>query len=47
MRFWIRTTSRPQRLRIKSEAITKVKGAFDKKGIKIPFPHREIIQLDK
>jgi small conductance mechanosensitive channel len=47
VRFWVRRMDRSETLKLKSEVITRVKKAFDDKGVKIPFPHLELIEGKK
>ena len=46
IRLWASTPDQPDYLRVRSEAITKIKAAYDKAGIQIPFPIRTI-QFEK
>ncbi|MFB6105788.1 MAG: mechanosensitive ion channel family protein [Halobacteriaceae archaeon] len=42
LRFWIDNPSARRKWRAKSAVVRAVKGAFDREGIKIPFPQREL-----
>ncbi|MFB6134221.1 MAG: mechanosensitive ion channel family protein [Halanaeroarchaeum sp.] len=42
IRFWIDKPSARRRARVTSAAIRAIKEAFDREGIKIPFPQREL-----
>lgn len=42
LRIWAATPEQPDYLRVRSEAITRIKMAFDKAGIVIPFPVRTL-----
>jgi len=46
LRFWVDGSASITALDVKSEAIIKIKEAFDKHGIDIPFPITTIIQDD-
>ena len=41
-RFWIDSTNALEKLKAKSDAIIKIKQAFDKENISIPFPMRTL-----
>ncbi len=43
LRFWIDKPSSRRRWRAKTAVISAVKSAFDREGIKIPFPQRELM----
>lgn len=43
LRFWVDAQENLTSLKVKSEGITKIKEAFDKNDINIPFPIRTII----
>lgn len=43
IRFWIDKPSSRRRWRAKTAVIASVKSAFDREGIKIPFPQRELM----
>ncbi|KAB1196020.1 MULTISPECIES: mechanosensitive ion channel family protein [Haloferax] len=45
--FWITNPSAPRRMRAKAEVLRKVKLAFDREGIKIPFPQRELLAREE
>ncbi|KAB1188205.1 MULTISPECIES: mechanosensitive ion channel family protein [Haloferax] len=45
--FWITNPSAPRRMRAKAEALRSVKTAFDREGIKIPFPQRELLAREE
>lgn len=45
-RFWVDSKNALEKLKAKSNAIVKIKQAFDQKGITIPFPMRTIEFLD-
>jgi len=42
LRIWVSTPEQVEYLRVQSEAITKIKQAYDKEGIVIPFPIRTL-----
>ncbi|MBB1286056.1 mechanosensitive ion channel [Flavisolibacter sp. BT320] len=42
IRIWVATPEQPEYLRVRSEAIQKIKQAFDETGITIPFPIRTL-----
>ncbi|MFB6083455.1 MAG: mechanosensitive ion channel family protein [Halorientalis sp.] len=42
MRFWIENPTPPKRWRTQAEVVERVKTAFDREGIEIPFPQREL-----
>jgi small conductance mechanosensitive channel len=42
IRFWIVTADQPEYLKVGSDAIMKIKAAYDKNGISIPFPIRTL-----
>jgi small conductance mechanosensitive channel len=42
LRIWAATPEQPDYLRVRSEAIQKIKQAFDNAGIVIPFPIRTL-----
>lgn len=42
LRIWVSTPEQPDYLRVRSEAIQKIKQAYDKAGITIPFPIRTL-----
>jgi small-conductance mechanosensitive channel len=42
MRFWIEHPTPPKRWRAQAEVIERVKAAFDREGISIPYPQREL-----
>ncbi|MFW5924053.1 MAG: mechanosensitive ion channel family protein [archaeon] len=43
LRFWIDKPSARRRARARSAAVRAVKSAFEREGIKIPFPQRELM----
>jgi small-conductance mechanosensitive channel len=45
--FWITNPSAPRRMRAKAEVLRNVKLAFDREGIKIPFPQRELLAREE
>ncbi|KAB1194011.1 mechanosensitive ion channel [Haloferax sp. MBLA0076] len=45
--FWITNPSAPRRMRAKAEVLRNVKTAFDREGIKIPFPQRELLAREE
>lgn len=42
VRFWIPFKTEPDYLRARSEAVTRIKRAFDEQGVTIPFPIRTL-----
>jgi small conductance mechanosensitive channel len=42
LRLWAATPEQPDYLRVRSEAIMKIKQAYDRAGIMIPFPIRTL-----
>jgi small-conductance mechanosensitive channel len=42
LRIWVASPEQPDYLRVRSEAIQKIKKAFDESGITIPFPIRTL-----
>lgn len=42
LRIWVATPEQPDYLRVRSEAIQKIKQAYDETGITIPFPIRTL-----
>ncbi|WP_424018103.1 mechanosensitive ion channel family protein [Halorientalis pallida] len=42
MRFWIEHPTPPKRWRAQAQVVERVKAAFDREGIKIPYPQREL-----
>jgi small conductance mechanosensitive channel len=42
VRIWAATPEQPDFLRVRSEAVTRIKKAFDEAGITIPFPIRTL-----
>jgi len=42
MRFWIEQPTPPKRWRAHAEVVRQVKTAFEREGIKIPYPQREL-----
>lgn len=42
IRLWAATPEQPDYLRVRSEAVTRIKKAFDEAGITIPFPIRTL-----
>ena len=45
IRFWVNATEKITKLQVVSEAIVRIKKAFDKNNINIPFPIRTL-QMD-
>ncbi|ELZ82979.1 small conductance mechanosensitive ion channel (MscS) family transporter [Haloferax elongans ATCC BAA-1513] len=45
--FWITNPSAPRRMRAKAEVLRGVKTAFDREGIKIPYPQRELLAREE
>jgi small conductance mechanosensitive channel len=46
-RFWVDSKNALEKLKAKSDAIIKIKQAFDKENISIPFPMRTLEFVDK
>jgi small-conductance mechanosensitive channel len=42
MRFWIEQPTPPKRWRTQAEVVERVKAAFDREGVTIPYPQREL-----
>ena len=42
VRLWVATPDQPEYLRVKSEAVMRIKKAYDEAGITIPFPIRTL-----
>jgi small-conductance mechanosensitive channel len=42
MQFWIEHPTPPKRWRTQAEVVERVKAAFDREGISIPYPQREL-----
>ncbi|RDZ44042.1 mechanosensitive ion channel family protein [Haloferax sp. Atlit-10N] len=47
LRFWITNPSAPRRAQAKAEVLRSVKLAFDREGIKIPYPQRELLAREE
>ncbi|ELK49843.1 small conductance mechanosensitive ion channel (MscS) family transporter, partial [Haloferax sp. BAB-2207] len=47
LRFWITSPSAPRRAQAKAEVLRSVKLAFDREGIKIPYPQRELLAREE
>ncbi|MCO8266816.1 mechanosensitive ion channel family protein [Haloferax sp. AB510] len=47
LRFWITNPSAPRRAQAKAEVLRNVKLAFDREGIKIPYPQRELLAREE
>ncbi|WP_396612355.1 mechanosensitive ion channel family protein [Haloferax sp. S1W] len=45
--FWITNPSAPRRMRAKAEVLRSIKTAFDREGIKIPYPQRELLAREE